>query len=320
MAYKSLLFTRPVDQKGSSLKSEAASAAFFFSQILHAEETGCSFRAEITASIMFSRRLLTITLLITVVSGYLYFFDDLSFCIYTFVAGVLLSMSSYIFHHQIDWWWYQRNPPSLPIEMQKMFLRFGNFYQTLDHENKKVFDTRARLFVEAKEFIAQGPQDVAEDIKYMIAYYAVMLTFRKAEYLFHPYHRIVIYLHPFLSPNFPDHVHTYELEHEDGTVILSLEQLTAGYFSPSKFYQTGLHAFAELFASNYRLPSEIPESGETWVRIEKTGQRSKQAIEDFTGMPQASVAPILLHQFFTAGDSMKLKDPALYEQVELWIN
>lgn len=268
---------------------------------------------------MFSRRLLTITLLITAVSGYLYFFEDISFGIYVFVAGILFSMSAYIFHHQIDWWWYQRNPPSLPPEMQKMYLRFGNYYHSLDLENRAKFDTRARLFVEAKEFIAQGQQDVAEDIKYMIAYSAVMLTLNKTEYLFNPYQRIVIYLHPFLSPHFPDHVHTYELEHEDGTMIFSLEQLTAGFFSPSKFYQTGLHAFAELFALTHPLPVEIPDTDATWARVVQIGQRSKQAIEDFTGMTQTSVAPVLLHEYFLRGEAMRLKDRDLYEKIDLWV-
>lgn len=265
---------------------------------------------------MLSRRLLTLGLLITVVSGYLYFFEHLSFFIWLFGAGIFIAMSTYVFHHQIDWWWYQRYPPSLPVEMQKMYLRFGDFYGSLNEMNRSKFDTRARLFVEAKEFIAQGDKEVPEDIKYMIAYYAVMISFQKEDYLFDPYHRIVVYLHPFLTPNIPDHIHTYELEHEDGTIIFALEQLTAGFFNPRKFYQTGLHAFADLSVTRY-LTEPQPEG--IWDELLKIGGWSRQQIEDFIGLPQSDPRPVMMHHWFVYPEKMRNTAPELYKLIGEWL-
>jgi hypothetical protein len=268
---------------------------------------------------MLSRRLLTFSLLTVAVSGYLYFFEHISGFIWLFGAGVLIAMSTYILQHQINWWWYQKYPPSLHPEMQKMFLHAGEFYKQLNTAERKIFDTRTRLFVEAKEFIPQGFDKVAEDIKYMIAYYAVMVSFRKSEYLFDPYHRIVIYLHPFITPNVPDHVHTYEIEHEDGTLIFALEQLTAGFLSPAKFYQIGLHAFAEIFTQRYLSQEVIADPEAIWESLSEIGRMSKQSVEDFTGVAQSNPIPVMLHHWFTFRESMLRSHSQLYRTIEKWV-
>lgn len=269
---------------------------------------------------MLSRRILTISLLITAVAGYLYFFEHISGCIWLVGTGILIAMSTYIFHHQINWWWYRRYPPQLPQEMQSMYLRFGDFYKTLNPADRGKFGSRVRLFIESKEFIAQGEKEVAEDIKYIIAYYAVMVTFYRDEYLFDPYHRIVVYLHPFLSPHHPEHVHTYELEHEDGTVIFALEQLTAGFFSPRKYYQTVLHAFAELYVARYLLDEALAAGPEVvWTDLAAVGGWTRQQIEDFTGLSQADPRPVLIHHWFVYREKMQKTAPHLYKIVDEWL-
>ena len=267
---------------------------------------------------MLSRRILTLSLLVTAVSAYFYFFNHVGEFIWPFGLGILLAMCAYIFQHQINWWWYKRNPPSLTDEIKHLFSR-GDFYKSLDVEARKKFEVRASLFVEAVEFIAQGAQKVPEDIKYMVAYYAVMVSFYREDFLFEPYGRIVLYAHPFLSPNHPDHIHTYELEHEDGTVIFALEQLTAGFFDPGKYYQTGLHAFAELLARRSPKPPPLANQEEFWDRVSRITNWTRTAIEDFTGLKQEDPTPILVHHWFTYREKMNTWDPELTEAIGQWI-
>jgi len=268
---------------------------------------------------MFSRRLLTISALITAVSGYIYFFNHVSGFIWPLSAGVLITMSAYIFQHQINWWWYQKHPPALDSQMEKIYMHTSKFYRSLDEEQKKKFNTRVRLFVEAKEFIAQGFPEVAEDVRYMVAYYAVVVSFHRQDFLFEPYNRIVIYFHPFLSPNFPERIHTYELEHEDGTLIFSLEQLVAGFMNPVKYYQTGLHAFAELYTHKFLKGESLSDPEAVWAQIENTGGWSKQQIEDFTGLPQPNPIPVMIHQWYAGSKELQDHYPEMYRRVEQWL-
>jgi len=200
-----------------------------------------------------------------------------------------------------------------------MYLRAGEFYKSLDEVARKKFDTRARLYVEANEFIAQGLKEVPEDVKYMIAYYAVMVSFFKEDYLFDRDRRIVTYLHPFLTPNFPDHVHTYELEHEDGTLIFALEQLTAGFVNPTKYYQTALHAYAQLYTSRYLGDQTVPDAEVVWASLTEIGGWSKQNIEDFTGMLQPDPIPVMLHHWFARREKMLRTYPEMYRMIEKWL-
>ena len=268
---------------------------------------------------MFARRLLTISLLFTAVSGYLYYFQHQRWCIWVLIVGVLLTMSTYIFQHQLNWWWYQRYPPGLPEEIQRMYTKASAFYRSLNPADKALFDLRARLFVESKEFIPQGFESVPEDVKYIVAFYAVLVTLKQKSYLFNDSQRVVIYPHPFLSPNFPDQIHTYELENEDGTIIFSLEQLAAGFLNPSKFYQTGLHAFGELYALEF-LKSVTPgEPDAIWAELSRLSDWSHQRVEEITGLAQPSPVPVMIYHWFSYHDRMQKDAPKMYQTVSHWM-
>jgi len=268
---------------------------------------------------MLSRRLLTISLLLTGISGYLIFFADVRGLFWLLGLSFIGAMLAYVFQHQLNWWWYRRYPPSFPQEIEAMYLRSAVFYIGLGAADREKFKTRVRLFVEAKEFIAQGFDEVAEEIKYIIAYYAIATSFTKKKYLYDPYDRIVIYLHPFLSPNFSDQVHAYEIEHEDGTLIFSLEQLTAGFLHPHKYYQIGFHVFAELFQKNHLKHVAEKDYGPLWKSLADLAW-SKETVEDFTGMEQISPRPMMMHYWFSHADAMQTQAPELYKQVSDWMS
>jgi hypothetical protein len=203
--------------------------------------------------------------------------------------------------------------------MDKMFLTAGRFYTSLDAESRKEFGIRAKLFVEEKEFIGQGVSTLAEDVKFMVAYYAVMVTFHKSDFLFRHHRRIVIYLHPFLTPDMPDHVHTYELEHTDGTIIFSLEQLTAGFFNSSRYYQTGLHAFSELYARQNLKDRQVENENTVWTTLQEISGWSKDRIEDFTGIAQGTPVPVMIHHWFAFPEKMKESAPQMFDMVSAWM-
>lgn len=265
---------------------------------------------------MLSRRLLTVSVFLTVLSAYLYFFEDWRIMIWVMAIALITVMVAYVFQHQLNWWWYQRYPPGLPEEIQRMYTSVSLWYGGLSPEARNRFDTRAHLFVEAKEFIAQGFGKVAEEAKYVIAYYATLLTLGRKDFLFHKYSRVVFYLHPFLTPQFPDTVHTYEIEHEDGTLIFSLEQLMAGFMAPQKYYQTGLHAFAELYAQQYHLSGD---SLVTWPDLEAIGGWSREHIAEFTGFTQEEIAPALIHHWFTHREALSRDLPHVVKPLEEWL-
>ena len=239
---------------------------------------------------MLSRRILAVSAFLAFVCGVMvFYFGDRRFFL-PMIILLLIAMITYISQYHINWWWYKKYPPKLPSEIEAFFEKSAPIYRNLSAEDREKFGMRVRLFVESKEFIGKGIEEIPEDVLYMIAYYAILLTFDQEDFLFDRYERIVIYPHPFLSPNIPDDVHSVEIEHSDGTIIFSLEQLAAGFLNPAKYYPVGAHAFAEILT---RQKSDEQKSDDAWAEIEQKLGLSRTAIENFIGLKQESTAATL---------------------------
>jgi len=227
------------------------------------------------------------------------------------IAGILFIVT-WMMQHQIEWAWYKRFPPKLDDSMYQLFDKTSVFFRSLTKEEQTRFGERVSLFVKAKEFFGQGMEKVAEDLKYMVAFYAILLTWNREDYLFDEYDRIVFYLHPFLTPNHNEHVHTYEVEHTDGTIILSVDQLVMGFLSPEKYYQTGLHAMAETYFACYLIKDFPVVDDNIWSDLEEISTISKERIENHIGVKQKDPGPMVVHHFISYAGKFEEKLPILY--------
>ena len=246
---------------------------------------------------MLSRRLIIFLIVGAGICGYLYFAEGMRQ--WLLPGGILIGLAilTYVMQYQIDWMWYKKYPPKLPESIHKLYLTAGTFYAKLSEEDRVRFGTRVTMFIAAKEFLGQGMDDIAEDLKYMVAYYAVVLTFYQDRFLFKGYDRIVFYVHPFLTPHQPDDVHTYEVEHMDGTIILTVAHLTKSFMEPTRYYCTGLHAMAEAMQVKYPVKTELTYPADIWQKLESISTITRPQIEEFTGLQQEDPWPVAVHHW-----------------------
>lgn len=263
-----------------------------------------------------SRRLLTIFGAIAVICGYLFLGEKIASMLVPAIIAGLLFIITWAFQHKIDWMWYQRHPPKLDASMHKLFSKRSPFYRGLTEKQKKEFGQRVSRYVLAKEFIGQGHDKVAEDLKYMVAYYAILLAWNRDDYLLPEYDRIVFYLHPFLSPNHNEHVHTYEVEHTDGTIILSIDELVMGFLSSDKYYQTGLHAMAEAYLACYPVENFPELNDDIWDDLKRISGFSKEKIESHIGLKQEDPRPMVVHHYISYADKFAEDSPDLYKALQ----
>ncbi len=224
----------------------------------------------------------------------------------------LLFIVTWSMQYKIDLMWYERHPPKLDKSMQRLFMKSSTFFRSLTDERKAEFGSRVALYVIVKEFIGQGQSKVAEDIKYMVAFYAILLSWNREDYLLPEYDRIVFYLHPFLTPNHNEHVHTYEVEHTDGTIILAVNELVMGFLSPDKYYQTGLHAMAETYLACYSVDNFPKLDDDILSRLEIISGFSKEKIDGHIGLKQEDPRPVVVHHFISYPDKFAENLPELY--------
>ncbi|MDX1406616.1 MAG: zinc-dependent peptidase [Saprospiraceae bacterium] len=258
---------------------------------------------------------MTIAAVIAITSGYFYFTEYIDLLAVPMAIGLLVTILAYVFQHQVNWWWYRRRPPRLPAAIDALYRKVSPWYDKLPREAANIFRARVALFVESKEFIVQGIDSMPEDLKYMVAFYGIRLTMHQKDFLFRDYDRVVFYLHPFLTPNHPEQVHTCEVEHEDGTIILAIEQLTTSFLSPRSYYAVGMHGMAEAFRAKYA--PYVPDMGdEIWATLERISGISQAKINDFIGLEQADPWPVVVHHWFVYPRKFLQQAPDLYRRMQ----
>lgn len=155
-----------------------------------------------------------------------------------------------------------------------------------------------------KDFINKNDQKAPEDVKYMLAFYAVMLTLHQENFLYDGLDRIVFYHHPFLSPAHTDDVHIAEVEAEDGTMIISVPHLIKGHMEQG-YYNIALHMMADAYQKLY-LKSELKWDETIWTVLEDISSISKDSIEAYVGLPVNDPWPVAVHhQYVYTGANME---------------
>lgn len=245
---------------------------------------------------------------------FLYFTWEVDESYSTYIIPCVLSLALiYVFSPQIDWWWYLRYPPQLDAKVRHFFQTSYPFYQHLSLEHKQRFRDRVGLFMVAKDFKPHGMEAVPEDIKAIIAANAVQLTFGLEDFLLKKFENIVVAPKPFPSPNFPKHFHASETYEEDGVILFAADHLLKSFVNPEKFYNIGLHEFAQVFIKSHpdqvwpRLEKDI------WEQMEQVSGFSKDGIHDWINLEEIDPLPVSIVHFFIFPKAFKKNLPKLFQ-------
>ena len=217
---------------------------------------------------------------------------------------VFLLVLLYNFYGQIDYWWNTKNPEIIDPKLKEWLLIYSPFYIGLNEEQKKKFEERLMLYIDAREYKSVGTKEHKEvpfDIKGIIASQAIRLTLGLKDFLIGDLDRIYCYKHPFPTPRYHP-LHTVEVDAEDGMLILSLEHAIAGIVNPTEYFNIAIYGYAQAFLRvnpNY----DYPEVGEeTWSDISLVTGMPREAIEDTIGLLPIDMRALHIMAFFDFKD------------------
>ena len=239
------------------------------------------------------------------------------------IAPFLILAVAYVMAPQINWWWYKRNPPPLDVKIQRFIDDYFSFYQKLSPELKQRFRERTALYLLGNEFIRPvHPEDpdaaanrkmVPLDLKAAVAAMAVQVTFGKNNFLTGKFENIIIYPHPFPTPQYGDVFHTSEIYEPDGVILFASDILTKGFNTPQDFFSVGLYEFARVF----RLlnPSVVyPILDEkAWDDFERVSGISRHKIEAVLNLTDVDIWGVAAFNFFTFPERFQKILPDLYQ-------
>jgi Mlc titration factor MtfA (ptsG expression regulator) len=252
-----------------------------------------------------------------------YIKNDGSWAVWAAPPFIILA-ALYVMSPQVNWWWYKRNPPQLDSSLQRLFEDYFAYYQKLSPDLKERFRERVVLYMIANEFIRPvRPDDpdvatlrkqVPPNLKAAVAAHAVQVTFGKDDFTTGKFENIILYPHPFPTPQFQT-IHTSEIFEEDGVLLFSADQLMAGFQNPKGFFSIGLYEMARVFKLLNPKMSYPNLDFSIWSAFEHISGMTKPFIESIIGLPNADLFGVAVHHFFTQPQRFQVELPDLYQML-----
>ncbi len=237
------------------------------------------------------------------------------------VPPVLALALLYVFSPQIDWWWYSRHPPKLDPKIELLFQKQHGFYQSLSVEKKQLFRDRVALYIRAVEFMPKAMEEVTEDIQSMLASCAVQLTLNREDFLLPQFENVVVYPHPFPSPQFPKQFHASEIFAEDGVLLFSADHLIKGFMQPQHYYHVGLHEYAKVFILHHPEIEWPALKEDIWADLESISRFSHEALLKYVNLEEIDPRPVSIAHFFVFPQKFKAVLPEIaqaYAEIFGW--
>ncbi len=225
--------------------------------------------------------------------GYFIFFKERDDLIIYFALSLVILVIAYVFQFQIDQIMTRGVPLKLDGAMRSLLLNTTSHFKAMTPMQQLLVEDRMMRWVIKKDFINKNEQDAPEDVKYILAYYAILLTIHQEAYDYDGLDRVVFYHHPFLSPQFADDVHIAEIEVEDGALIVSVPHLLKGHLEKG-YYNIGLHLIAVAYYQLY-IKAPIEWSDDIWESLEAISTIPKRDIDNYIGLPVANPWPVAVH-------------------------
>lgn len=225
--------------------------------------------------------------------AYFVFLKDRDDFLFLLGAGLITLTVAWVFQFQIDQLMIRGIPQRLDPPVRDMLRHTSVYFASLGEDMARMAEDRMVRWLAPREIITKSEPDPPEEAGYIVAWQAILLTLHQQDFQYKGLDRIVLYHHPFLSPERPDDVHVLELETTDGTLVFSLPHLIMGHGTPG-YYNVGLHLMAEAYRQCYPFPDPVwPE--DIWERLEDVSGIDKSKLETYLGVPLTDPWPVAVH-------------------------
>ena len=232
------------------------------------------------------------------------------------IVSLVIIVAGFVLAPQINWWWWQRFPPDLPEEMAQLLEQRLPFYQQLTEADKREFRRRIFLFNYGHNFMPQVLEKMPLDGQVMIASAPVTMTFKQEDFLFPKFENIIVYPHPFPSPQYETTFHTSEIYEPDGVIMFCLEHVLRGYVDPRQFLNPAWYEYAKVYAITN--PQALLGDWESvdWGQLEQVSGFSYEAIERWIGLPDLDKQAMGIAYFFLFPNRFQQLLPELFAQLQ----
>lgn len=237
----------------------------------------------------------------------LFYFGKESHLLY-FICFLVVGLGIFFAKEEINYWYDEKYPPYLDEPIKAWLRSFSPFYNKLQSGDKVKFETRLALYLNARSFqlMLKEKRSIPEDFKAIIASHAIQMTLGLKDFLVGDYDRIICYNHPFPSPGHR-FLHTVETHHEDGVILLSLEQLMMSVGQPEKHYNLAFHVYSEALLKLYPKLAAVAA-----IDPSKVLPYTLDHVRRITGFQDLDEKTLSLVSFFVSNEDFETHFPSEY--------
>ena len=201
---------------------------------------------------MFTRILLSIFAFLAIGVLYASWTINEKYAPYLIPLGIIIA-AIIVFTPQIDWWWAKRYPPKTDKKAVQFLETFYPYYVELPAPLKKTFLIRVELIQKSLDWMPMGFEDIPADVQYAVSSYLARLTINRDKFIFKYWEKIVLYKHPFPSPQHPKELHHSELFYEDNVVLFDFPQMLKGFINPAEVFPIGLYEMTRIYLHDFKV-------------------------------------------------------------------
>lgn len=233
---------------------------------------------------------------------------------YLTIPLVILLTILYVSNQHIDRWYTKRHPIRLPKGMLKFIDDHMPFYRLLDTKQKASFESATSVYLRNASFMPQGFERVPEDIKVVIAANAHILTAFRPEWhdKYDGFENIVVYPHPFPSPQFPKYLHSSELYLKDRVLIFCADHFMKAFRFPQQYFNTAMYEWAKVL-----FVDQTPEFDVNLQALPEISGFKNSVVVDYIGLPEPYIQweAVATTYFFSFPVRYKMYMESSYEKM-----
>ena len=258
-------------------------------------------------------------LLILGLVAYFTFWVDEAYAIWM-LPPIIIGAVIFILGPQIDWYWFEKYPPKLDESEKKLLLKKVKIFHNLSSEEKQKLESRVALFNFSKEYQEMAMPSVPEDLKIMLAISSCQLTLGFEEYLIERYEKVIIYPHPFPSPQHPEDFHICESFEEDGVLLFEVKNFLHGFVNPVQYFNIGLYEMARVINKELNLKNLSSLEGISMDELLALSHTNEEALKKYIGLPELDKKAVAMVLFIESPAKMRSNQAELFEEIKNMLN
>ncbi len=243
------------------------------------------------------------------------------------IIAIFYDLINYFFRGEINRYFLFR---PLKKKYRNILKKYSSYYNSLDKNEKKLFEKRVRKFMSKKSFVPRGGINKATDtMKTLISATAIQITFGLPGVYFNHFKKILIYPDDYYSRIYKRY-HKGEVNPGLQVIILSWQNFMKAYDNNSEGQNLGIHEMAHALhiensivnrEYNFLDPDLLAEWDKTADReLKKAKQDGKAFFREYANSNKHEFFAVAVEYFFERPDEFKTRKPEMYSLLAKILN